>query len=106
MSRSDATKDAYETLIAHVKRLGPIQIQEKKTSIHLAAGNAAFLGVHPRKDGIRINIVLARKLENRVVKAEQVSKCRFHNEIDHKGSIPIDPELASWIEEAYRLQKG
>jgi hypothetical protein len=79
--------------------------EPKKQSAHFVAGKAAFLGAHPRRDGIRVNIVLARRLTgDRIIKAEQTSKTRFHNEVDINGAASIDEELADWINEAYSLQ--
>ncbi len=102
---SESSRQANATLLTYVETLGPLDVQEKKTCLHLAAGKAAFLGVHPRKNGVRINLVLDRPLVgDRIVKAEKVSKNRFHNEVDFGASDQIDPELATWIAEAYRLQ--
>ncbi len=102
---SETNRGAAESLLSFVQSLGEIEVQEKKTSLHVVAGRAAFLGVHPRKNGVRVNIVLARGLEGeRIVKSEQVSKTRFHNELDLESGAPIDRELASWIKEAFRLQ--
>ncbi|MBI1756628.1 MAG: hypothetical protein HYR64_05925 [Fimbriimonas ginsengisoli] len=77
-----AAAEAYQALVAALASFGPYEVEEKKTSLHFVAGGGSFLGVHPRKDGLRLTIVLARRLGERVVKAEQVSKNRFHNELD------------------------
>src|SRR5690349_2783470 len=100
-----AAAQAYSFLVEALGVLGPYRMEEKKTSLHVVAGKAAFLGVHPRKEGLRLNLVLARRLEgDRIVKSEQVSKSRFHNELDLPAGTPIDPELAEWLREAYKLQ--
>jgi len=107
MQKSASVAAAYSTLLAIIRELSDVQVQEKKTSIHLVAGRAAFLGIHPRSTGIRINIVLARPLPGeRVVKSEQVSKSRWHNEVELPAGSPIDMELEGWIHEAYELQKS
>ncbi len=92
----------FETLCARLQEIGPFQIEEKKTSLHIKAARAAFLGVHPRRTGLRINIVLAEGLTSgRVVKSEQVSANRWHNEVDVKDSSDVDTELTGWIRQAY-----
>lgn len=101
---SEASRKACAAILANLPN---VIIEEKKTSLHLVAGSGAFLGIHPRKDGVRLNVVLARKLDGpRIVKSEQVSKFRYHNELDFSGDTEIDPELLSWIREAYALRRG
>lgn len=93
----------FETLREYLSTLGPFQIEEKKSSLHLKNARAAFIGVHPRRTGLRLNLVLAERLGSpRVVKSEQVSANRWHNEIDVKQSADIDAELMDWIRKAYQ----
>lgn len=96
---------AFERLLPVLDGLGPYRVEEKKSSLHVVAGKAAFLGVHPRKDGLRLNLVLARALDG-AVKAEQVSARRFHNEIDLAGDVSVSPELEAWLKEAYARTIG
>lgn len=104
-ARSEACRKAYGELATFLGQFQDVVIEPKQASAHFVAGGAAFLGAHPRRDGIRINIVLSRMLSNgRIVKAEQTSKNRFHNEVDLAGDVPIDPELGDWITEAYNLR--
>lgn len=92
----------YEALSRSLAEMGPVTVEEKKTSLHLTNGRAAFLGVHPRKQGLRLNIVLAEAMEGpRVVKAERVSAYRYHNEVDVKQPAEVDSELLGWIQKAY-----
>lgn len=105
LARAGNGEALYEQLLQSLNTLGPFQIEEKKTSLHLVAGKAAFLGVHPRKEGLRLNLVLARPLSGgRLAKTEQVSKARFHNEVDVRTVEDFDDELTGWLKEAYELQ--
>lgn len=107
MTRNEAALGAYRQLWTAISGFEGVSIEEKKTSLHVVAGKAAFLGVHVRKAGIRLNIVLARRLDGaRIVKAEQVSKSRFHNEVDLRPNGPLDDEVVGWIREAYDLQQA
>jgi len=98
-----AAKAAYEKLFTFLLTLGPFSVEEKKTSLHLVAGGAAFLGVHPRRNGLRINIVLSRPLDT-AVRSERVSARRVHNEFDFSVDEDVSEELASWLREAYELK--
>jgi hypothetical protein len=100
-----AASQAYSRLVMLLDSIGPYRVEEKKTSLHLVAGKSAFLGVHPRKDGIRLNIVLDRELSDpSVVKVEKVSAKRWHNELDLPSDGELSPELCGWIREAHLLQ--
>ncbi|MBT2538447.1 hypothetical protein J7I79_20330 [Arthrobacter sp. ISL-69] len=77
------------------------ELQENASSLHVAHGRA-FLGIHPRRGGILVNIVLTRELESaRIHRAERVSASRWHNEIILKDPAEIDAELLAWIIEGY-----
>lgn len=92
----------YTSLVGVLDDFGPFVVEEKKSSLHIVAGKAAFLGVHPRKDGLRINLVLARPLEgDRIAKCERVSANRFHNEVNVRKAAEIDETLTGWLREAY-----
>jgi len=105
LTNASGAAEIYEGLLRALEPLGTFEVEEKKTSLHLKAGKSAFLGVHPRKEGLRLNIVLAREIKNsRVVKSDQVSKSRYHNEIDVRTATQIDAELSDWLKEAYELQ--
>lgn len=106
LARAGNGEALFERLIQALDALGDFQVEEKKASLHVVAGKAAFLGVHPRKEGLRLNLVLARALSGgRVAKAEQVSKARFHNELDVRTVEDFDDELVEWLREAYELQR-
>ena len=102
-SKTPETAEAYEELIAFARSLGSVTIEEKKTCVHVVAGKAAFLGVHPRKAGLRLTIVLSRPIDSkRIVKCEKASAKRFHIEVDVPAVKGLDKELKSLISEAYQ----
>jgi len=99
------TKEIYAKLIDEITTLGKFDVEPKKTSLHISNGRA-FLGVHPRSNGLLLNIVLDSPLTSgRVKKVEQVSKNRFHNEILVTKTEEIDSELLGFIAKAYSLTK-
>jgi len=86
-----------------VSTLAECELQENASSFHLVHGRA-FLGIHPRRGGILINIVLARQLESpRVHRADHVSANRWHNEIILLDPSEINAELFTWIREGHTL---
>ncbi len=67
----------------------------------------AFLGVHPRRGALRVNVVLQRALTSRRVdKVEQVSRGRFHNEVLLTVPDDLDEEFGGWVAEARALTES
>jgi hypothetical protein len=91
----------YGALMDKISAMDGCELQENASSFHVAHGRA-FLGIHPRRGGILVNIVLTRELEStRIHRAERVSANRWHNEIILKDPAEIDAELLNWISEGY-----
>ena len=102
IAANEASARVYERLTDALAEIGPYTVEEKKASLHISAGKAAFLGIHPRKHGLRLNLVLSRPLEgSRLAKVERVSASRFHNEVDIREAEEIDAELHTWLCEAH-----
>jgi hypothetical protein len=98
-----AVREAYDALVGELQRFGPVMEDPKKTSIHLVR-RTGFAGVHPRKAWFVLTIRTATVIDSpRVVKTEQVSKNRVHNEIKIQLVDAIDPELLGWLAVAYDL---
>lgn len=92
--------EVWLELKAMLGTLGRVGYEFKKTSIHCMK-TAAFLGVHPKKNWLDLNIVLDRTLYGIVeCKVEQVSKKRFHNEIRLKMKEEIQG-IAEFIKESF-----
>jgi hypothetical protein len=103
--KSPASQVTYAKIIAAVSELGPFEVEEKKTSLHLTHGRA-FAGIHPRATGILLNLVFDAPLKNaRVHKSEQVSANRHHVEFKLQDPAEIDSQLVAWIKRAYSLTK-
>jgi hypothetical protein len=101
-----ASQDIYTTLTAVLDQIGEYDVQDKKTSLHITHGRA-FLGVHPRANGLLLNIVTTTALPGpRIRKREQVSANRCHNEILITSPDDLDNEFAGWITQAHRLTVG
>ena len=97
-----SSQAVYAALLAVLEDLGPYSVEEKKTCLHVVAGNAAFLGVHPRKEGLRVTLAMSRALTGeRIAKSEQASANRFHNDLNLKQVSDMDEQFKGWVREAY-----
>ena len=103
--KAPVVSEIYESLISQLRKLGPLKIEPKKTSIHL--GNRfGFAGVYTRKDYINLEVHLNHKLSGkRIAKVEQASANRYHHTIRLSSVKYIDKELLAWLKEAYELKK-
>jgi hypothetical protein len=93
--------ETYSRLMEVVNQLADVSVENKKSSIHITH-KRAFLGVHPRKDALLLNVVTVEPIDSaRVRRMERVSANRFHNELLLTGPDDVDAELEGWITEAY-----
>lgn len=98
------TRETFDALLEASQAAGPVIVEAKKTSIHLAGPKSAFAGVHPRKAGFVLNIRSETPIRSaRIRKLEQVSAHRFHNELLLTGPSQVDAELRGWLRDAYAL---
>lgn len=101
--KSPASQSTYARVVAEARKLGPFEVEEKKTSLHLTHGRA-FAGIHPRATGIILNLVLDAPVKHaRVHKSEQVSAKRHHVEFKLEDPTEVDAQLVGWMKKAYSL---
>ena len=102
-SASPLARELYKEVLRALKPLGSFKEEVKKTSIHLTR-RSAFAGVHPRKESLLLTIKAAQPIHSkRIVKSEQVSKSRWHEEVKLAAAGDIDAELLGWLHDAYEL---
>jgi hypothetical protein len=95
------SSSVYGALMDKISPLHRCELLENASSFHVVHGRA-FLGIHPRRGGILVNIVLTRELESaRIHRVERVSANRWHNEVILTDPSEIDTELLTWIREGY-----
>ena len=93
----------YLQVLKVLRKIGSFTIEPKKTSIHLVK-TVGFAGIHPRKSYLYLNVRTAKAINSsRVIKTEQVSKNRYHNEVKLTSPADVDAEVISWLTEAYSL---
>lgn len=98
-----SVKELYDSLMQRVRSFGPLKVEAKKTSLHVL-NRVAFVGIHPKKHLLEINIVSEKPIvDERVFATEQVSKGRYHNRVRLTEKTHIDTALVNTLREAYRL---
>lgn len=107
MFRDKGGEPIYTALVTGLKsRVGAANAAEdlKQTCVHINAGEGgtAYLGLHPRKGGLLVNIRTEKPIQSaRIRKVEQVSKNRFHCAVILTDPVEIDEELMGWLAGAW-----
>jgi hypothetical protein len=101
--RPDHVRRIYDTIVDASSRLGPVEQDPKKTSIHLNR-RVAFAGVQTRKDALILTLKSDRDIKHRRVhKTEQTSANRWHFEVRLTAPEEVDDQIREWIETSYEL---
>ncbi len=96
------SRETYNALLTALKKIGPVKVEPKKTSVHLV-NKTGFAGVHPRKDYLILEIKSDHKIASPRVKAEQISANRYHCAVRLESAKDVDAELLGWLKQAYAL---
>lgn len=95
--------ELQKTLIQLLKSFGKFQMEQKKESIHVVR-RRAFLGIHPKKSYLGVNVVLNRsEVVPAADKVEQVSANRFHHFYKITDKKKLNKSFAVVVKEAYEL---
>ena len=93
----------YDAILAAAKKLGAVQEDPKKTSIHLNR-RTAFLGIATRKAALVLTVKSDGPwLHPLIVKSEQLSARRWHHDLKLTDPNQIDDEVLSHMASAYEM---
>jgi hypothetical protein len=93
----------FDRVLAVVSERGPVTVLPEKTRIalHVRMSFAAFM---PRKQWLNGHLVLARRIESpRFPRIETFSPRNVLHTLRLTTPDEVDPELASWLAESYRV---
>ncbi len=93
----------YARLLKAVQGLGPV-VEERGERSVLLRSRGGFLGVHPKRDCLDLQIVTDHVIPApRVTKVDPVSARRFHVHVRLANETEIDGQLLGWLRDAYDL---
>ena len=102
-NRTPEVKATYAAILRAAKKLGPVQEEAKKTSIHLVR-KSAFAGIATRKSALILTLKSDTDVANsRIRRREQVSAHRWHFEVKLDAPEQVDDEVQAWLDRAYEL---
>lgn len=101
--REPVVRAIYDAVVTAARKLGPVEEDPKKTSIHLNR-RTAFAGVATRKDAVVLTIKAPADIQSpRIHKHEQASANRWHLEVRLTDPRQVDPELKQWLAAAFAM---
>ncbi len=104
IARADpALQRVYARLLKAVQALGRVVEERGERSVLLRSGGG-FLGVHPKRDCLDLQIVTDHVIRAaRITKVDPVSARRFHVHVRIASQKEVDAQLLGWLREAYDL---
>ncbi|MCK1238799.1 DUF5655 domain-containing protein [Streptococcus uberis] len=101
VNKENTVSELLETILSILEQFGPYQIEAKKTSLHLVK-EKAFLGIHPKKKWLDINIVSNQAIDHSLItKNEHISKNRWHNNLRLSSVEEVDDTVKKLLHAAY-----
>jgi len=102
----DTVDDLQAALMQLLRSIGPYKGERKKASIHIVQGRA-FVGIHPKKSYLGVNIVLDyAKAVPSANKVERVSANRFHHFYKITEKRELNKSFSRLLKEAYDLAQS
>lgn len=102
-NKEEQVLTCYKAIIQNIETYAEPIIEVKKTTLHIIK-KRAFLGVHPMKKWLDLNIVSDHPLSySKLMKSEQISKNRYHNKVRLYSVEEIDKQLLDLIKDAYQM---
>ena len=93
----------YARLLKAVEGLGPV-VEERGERSVLLRSRGGFLGVHPKRHWLDLQIVTDHPIRaDRVTKVDPISARRFHVHVRLVTENEVDAQLLGWLREAYDL---
>jgi hypothetical protein len=102
----DTVEDLGKSLLHLLDSIGKYNVERKKSSIHITR-ERAFVGIHPKKSYLGINVVLDRaQAAPPASKVEKVSANRFHHYYKITSKKELNRSFAQLLQEAYDLAQA
>ena len=99
----DTVNDLQKELMRLLDSFGTYTTEQKKNSVHVVR-ERAFVGVHPKKSYLGVNVVLDRsKASPPASKVDRVSANRFHHYYKITSKQQLGSSFIELLKEAYDL---
>jgi hypothetical protein len=101
--REPLLRQIYDRLLAVSRKLGPVEEDPKKTSIHLNRVSA-FAGVATRKSALIVTIKSETDIRSpRIMNHDRASARRWYLQVRLESVEDVDAEFARWLRKSWEL---
>lgn len=103
--KTESVWDLYQLLLGELKKLGPVRVTMKSTSISFE-NRRTFASAIIRNRSIKLVLRTNRKIVSpRIRNTEHVAKSDYDHTIFIESKNDIDEKLMKWLEDAYQTSK-
>jgi Domain of unknown function (DUF5655) len=100
---SPQVRATFDTVLAAVSALGPVQVLPEKTRIALQV-RMSFAAFMPRRRWLNGHLVLARRIDSpRFLRIDTLSPHNVVHAFRLTAPAEVDEEFTAWLAEAYRV---
>ena len=100
-SRPAVQREIYETVVGHLKTLGPVHVDAVQVGVFLKRASK-FAELRPKSRWLSLELVLPRLLANtRISRTIPLSSTRIVHILKLTAVRDVDDELRDWLTEAY-----
>jgi Domain of unknown function (DUF5655) len=92
----------FDAFVAAAQENGPVTINATKSRITLQV-RMRFAGVEPRRDHLRVHLVLTRPIENDRLDVEHLPPRYYLHRLRLNAPADVDDQLKGWLAEAYQV---
>lgn len=103
VDRANVVRTIYDKIVSTAARIGPIEEDPKKTSIHLNR-RYAFAGIQTRREYLILTLKSRTEIESeRVFRRVRASANRWYNYLRVAKPDEVDRELIEWLRASYEI---
>ena len=94
-------RDAFDLIVDHLDRLGPVVIEAVQVGV-LLKRSRTFAEVRPRRDGLVLSVLLSRRITDpRITRVIGTSAGRAAHFIPLSAPGDVDDRVLDWLSESY-----
>jgi hypothetical protein len=98
-------EEAYKTLLAKMKVIGPFDISPTRSTIFLKH-NSTFAAIKPKKDSLVLEFFFNKEIKNPLIqKSFKLSANRTVHIVEIRSKKDINKKILDWIKKSYALTK-
>lgn len=101
--KANVVRAIYDKILAVASKIGPVDEDPKKTSIHLNR-RFAFAGIQTRREYLILTIKSTTEIDSeRIFRSEQASANRWYHYLKIAKPDEVHHEVSEWLRASYEI---